>query len=303
VNGVLTVYTEDFEVLNELHGLQEARQIFLYPGFVFVITGEGFIEKFDSETLELLGSYMIGQPSPAGYSLCAFSPRENTLYVTGSLGNIIEVSIPDCSVVDEFTVCSSPTGISATNTYPAYLYVIDGSTNTVLVVRCSTNTLAAYKEIVGETFCIETSESDTTLVGTEVGCCVLCLSPSGALYTSNPQALNSEFHELEYFAWSGVFAAVTSGTLGVIEVIEDPELHTPAIAWDPVVSIAGTYHMLACDQNRYCYVASYLGNSVFRLIQFDMTFRCVTDQIDIIGNPLDFAVSGNGLIYVLSQEN
>lgn len=302
-SGVLTVYTENFEVLKEVHGIEEARQILVCPGFVFVITGEGTIEKYDSETLELLGSYMIGQPSPAGYYLSAFSPRESTLYVIGSLGNVIEVSIPGCSVVDEFSVCSSPTKISVSNTAPAYLYVSDGLTNNIHVIRCSTNTPAGSRELVGGILCIEASESDTVLVGTELATYLLYFRSSGELYSSASGTAGGDFRDLEYFPWYNAYAAVRSSSLGVLEFIEDPDLHIMILTWGGEYSIAGTNHLLSCDPDRYYYVVSIIDNNIFRIVQYDMAIRNISSQIDVNGIPLDVSVSGSGLIYVLSLEN
>lgn len=301
VSGTLTVYSEDFSVVAQLQGIEEARNLLIYPGYVFVVKGDGYIDKYSSETLELLGSYKIGQPSPAGYSHSAYSPSENSLYIVGSVGNIIEVSIPDCSVVDDFNVCPSPFHISASNTSPAYLYVSDGSSNAIWVVRAINNNPVDSWVFPAGITCIEASESDTTLVGTELGTYRLEFLPSGGL--TGVYQLTESLLAIDYFPWDHNFAAVTGQSIGIVEIIIDPVTLLPALFFGYDSYIEGYNYVLACDIDRYAYVLSYLGENTSRIVKYDMTFHEISEQFEFSGIPLDMDVSGSGLIYVLTMEN
>ena len=301
VCGTITVYSEDFTVVAQLQGIEEARKLLIYPGFVFVVKGDGYIDKYSSETLELLGSYKIGQPSPAGYYHCAFSPSESSLYVVGSVGNIIEVSIPDCSVVDDFNVCASPVHISASNTNPAYLYISSGTSNTVWAVKASTNNPVDSWEFPGGITCIEASESDTTLVSTEYGTYRLQFLTAGGL-TAIGQ-LSECLLAIEYFPWYECFAAVNAYQIGIVKTVIDPATLLPFMFFGYEFSIEGYNHILACDNDRYAYVLSYLGENMSRIVKYDMAWEQIVEQFDLNGIPLDMDVSGSGLIYVLTMEN
>lgn len=299
--GTLTVYSENFDVVKQIQGIEEARQLLVYSSYVFVVKGDGYIDKYSSETLELLGSYKIGQPSPAGYSHCAFSRGKSSLYIVGSVGNIIEVSIPDCSVVDEFSVCSSPFLISASKTNPAYLYVSDGASNTVWVVKASNNSLVDSWRFPGGITCIEASESDTTLVGTEFGTYRLEFLSSSRI--TGVYQMPYEFTAIDYFPWNNSFAAVTEDYIGIIEIAIDPATLLPALFFSFKSPIGGYNHILACGNDRYAYAVSYMGENFSRIVKYDMVSHEIAEQFDFSGVSLDIDVSGSGLIYVLTMEN
>ena len=306
VEGTLTVYTEDFAVVGQIQGIEEARQILVYPGYVFVLKGTGYIDKYSSDNLEFLGSYKIGQPSPAGYSRLAYSPNEQTVYVIGPQANIIEISIPECLVVDEFIVCSAPSILSASSTSPAYLYVGDGASSTVWAVRGSSNIPVDSWVFPAGLICIEASEIDTTLVSTEVGVFAMEFLVSGGLRAH--QVITSDCVSMEHFPWYGNFAAVTPGggisppRIRTIEIEFDPELMEDAFFFSAGKSLQGSNHILGCDSDRYAYVVSYLGGGVSRLVRFDMAFQDIDNEFDLSGVALDMDVSGSGLIYLLTME-
>lgn len=301
VCGTLTVYSEDFAVVGQVQGIEQARKLLVYPGYVFVVKGDGYIDKYSSETLQLLGSYKIGQPSPAGYFQCTFSPRESSMYVVGSVGNIIEVSIPSCLVVDDFSVCASPSEISASSTSPAYLYVCDGASSTIWIVKASSNiTMDSFKLPAG-ILSIEASESDTTLVGTDVGTYRVEFLVSGGLTAVHQ--LPVKLVSIKYFPWYGNFAAVSEGAIGIVEVVVDPGTLLPALTFNYQRLIQGTSHLLAGDNDRYAYVLSYMGENMGIIEKYDMAFHEISERVNISGIPLDMDVSGSGLIYVLTMEN
>ncbi|MEA3266163.1 MAG: hypothetical protein U9P42_04395, partial [Candidatus Fermentibacteria bacterium] len=122
--GLHVIAPEDFTVISTISDMPGARSLMIYPGNIFIASTEGFIYRYDSETLELVEAYQVATPSPAGFSQMVYCSLKNTAYLISSLGKILEVSLPECTVIDEFSVCESPTKL-ALGPGSEYLFVAD----------------------------------------------------------------------------------------------------------------------------------------------------------------------------------
>ncbi len=104
--------------------------------------------------MTLVEECIVGSPSPSGFTQMALNTRNNSAYLIGSLGQIVELSLPDCTVKDVFTVCQSPVVIAVAPGNPPYLYVGDGPSYSINQVSAITNTLLTTEESFYNINCI-----------------------------------------------------------------------------------------------------------------------------------------------------
>lgn len=297
----LTIYSQDFTVLKQIQGIEEARSLVVYPGLVFILRGNGYIDKYDSETLELIGSYPIGQSSPTGYSNVTYCSSKGSIYVVGALGNIIEVSVPDCQVVDDFSICPWPSMLSVSRTSPAYLYVVEGSSSKLWAVKCSSNSTVGSWTSSSGIVSVEASDSDTTLLSTDMGTYMMEFQTGGGFTSRYLQY--STYLDMEYSQWYHHFAVVGAESIGLIGIVIDPVTLLPIMETIDSQPIEGAGHLLSCDDDRYAFLASYMGENIIRMVKYDMALYTISELFETSGIPIDMEVSGSGLIYLLSMED
>ncbi len=301
VSSSLTVYSGDLEVISQVTGITGGVQTLIRPGLVYVVTTDGEMLKYDSETLELLDTYIIGVASAAGYSILEFSPAENSVYIVGATGKILELALPECEVTDEFSVCQFPVAMSISTTIPSILYVADGVTDQVFAVRASTNSLVGTGLINWPVTCIEASNTDTTLIGTED--CFYRASFREGSQMRIAAGLSGSWTDIAFCEKLDAYAGMKSSNLGVVEMVYDPDLGIEVLDFVDGVSVGGNNHMLSFDGERYVYLLSYMGDSVSRILKYDMAFRQIVSEEYISGFPMAVQASSSGLVYVLVVED
>lgn len=305
--GLTVLSPDDFSVVGTVTGLSNPRCMLVYPGYLFVISTDGVLYRVDTETLEITGEFTIGASSSAGYSKIEFSPREGNAYLIGAQGKIIEVSLPGCQIVDEFSVCPAPIDLAVTGGYPGYLWVADGSENSIHQVKLDNNddyyTLNYPQEYAFR--CMEASiYDDSLLVGTSI-----LVSRVEALA---PGSIRSGFMLDTMMGLSGLcripndsnFVVVNSGgnQIGELCPYDRNTYPSPPPRFYNDDPIEGSlFHVVAANDNHHVFAFGYLNGGMSRLYRYSYIYPFgINDHTDVSGYPLDIEVSGTGLIYILT---
>ncbi len=301
----LRVYSpSDLSLIASYPEMTSPRSMMITPGMVFVASTEGVVYAFDSQTRELLGEHVVGAPSASGYSAMVHSPSEGTAYLAGTTGMILELSLPDCQVIDEFSVCSSPFDLAVSNGFHGYLWIADASSNTIFQVKLSDNSLAGQKAFL-ETEIIQCIEpiwsSDSIMVGTSSLVYRVWNSGSGGLVRTFLTDAMGSFSTLDAIVNTLQLTAVMDSRLGVLYPFAYDTI-PPEPSFKKFVQIEGSLHRAGdAGDGQHAFALTYLGNLTCRLWKY---FYVGSGEIlfssDIPGYPLDMQVSGGGDIYVLS---
>ncbi|MCK5036083.1 MAG: hypothetical protein KAS73_09350 [Candidatus Sabulitectum sp.] len=309
--GLHVIAPEDFSVISTISDMPGARSLMMYPGNIFIASTEGLIYRYDSETLELVEAYQVALPSPAGFSQMVYCSLKNTAYLIGSLGNILEVSLPECTVIDEFAVCQSPTKL-ALGPGSEYLFVADGPSKRIHQVSIDNNHAYDNVGIYFNIYCMEPSPNpDSMLVGTSAGIDLIeVISPTDIRGTRLYQG--GAFFALASVPDDTIYVGVkkplygageVAVSVGIVDVFIPEFADPPPPEFYETIEIEGTGHLLAMGKDwQHAYVLSYLGDNTSRLISYNYRFSETPQELDLPGFPLDLKVSGNGVIYVLTTE-
>jgi len=310
-SGLSVISPVDLSLVASFPDMINPRCIMLYPGTVFAASTEGTVYRFDAESYTLTGEYNVGVSSPAGYTQMVFSPVENTAYIIGSMGRLLELSIPECQVIDEFTLCSSPVEMAVTAGVLGYLWVVDGTSNTVYQVDIGTNqshhsiSFPGYCTIK----CIEPSGyyQDSLLVGTSLITYKLeALSEGGIRATYVPDLFQSCV-SLCSIPYDSNFVAVVGNypyVIGELCAYDDSFYIDPPPRFYNTDQLTGDNVITAAANDyKHVYALSYLGDGVSRLSSYSYIAPYgINGYADFQGYPVDMKVSESGNIYVLTYE-
>lgn len=304
----LRVYSpEDLSLVASFPEVTAPRSMMIVPGMVFVASTEGIVYSFDAETRELIAQHQVGPASASGYGRMVFSPTEGTAYLIGATGKILELSIPDCEVLDEFSLGTSPFDLEVTAGNPGYLWVADASSNTIYQVRLSDNLNLANTHFYG-TQIVQCMEglwgTDTLIVGTSDLVYRVEVMAAGGIRKTYLN-ITGTFTALGAIANSAYLTAVRQTTLGMTLGMLEPyaNMTVPTVPYfTGTVSVTGTLHRTADARDyNHSVVLSYLGDLTCRLSLYHYWDpEGIVKSVDIQGYPLDMQVSGGGDIYVLS---
>ena len=301
----LRVYSPvDLSLVASYPEMISPRCIMIIPGMVFVASTEGRVYSFDSETRELTGDYQVGAPSASGYGRMVHSPSEGTAYLIGATGKILELSIPECQVLDEFSVCSSPFDLEISMGFHGYLWVADAYSNSIFQVRLSDNKLFGQKEFMDTEViqCIDALwASDTLIVGTSSLAYRVWNPGSGGLVRTFLADVAGSFQSLDAIWSTDCMIAVKDNLLGVLKPFSFYTV-PPEPSFTREVCIEGSLHEAGyAGDSQHGFALGYLGDMTCRLWKY---YYVGSGEIlfseEIPGYPLDLKVSGGGDIYVLS---
>ncbi len=302
--GLHIISPEDFSTVSTITGISGARSLLIYPGNIFIASTEGIIYRYNSENLELVEEYQIDSPSPAGFSQMVYSTLENTAYLTGSTGKILEIGMPDCTVLDEFCICQSPVKL-ALGRGSNYLFVADGPSNRIHQVAIKSNRPYDSASIYFTINCMESCpSSDSMLVGTSSTINMIeVLSPTiirnTTVYELSP---GESCMALAAVTDDSIFVGVLGNHIGIVDAFTAIQFPPPPIFYGGV-KIEGNSHFIAMGQDwQHAYVLSYLGDYTSRLVSYNHSSHTISQEVQIPGYPLDLKVSGNGVIYALTTE-
>ncbi len=301
--GLHIISSVDLSTTSTITGIPGARSLLIYPGNIYVASTEGIVYHYDSESLDLIGEAQVGSPSPAGYYPIVLNGGDNSAYLVGTTGNILELSLPDCIVRDVFSVCQFPVALAVAPGNPPYLYVGDGPTNTVSQVSTRSNRLLESVDLQYEVICIEAGwYADSLLVGTSGPAFFIEEYGPSNLLVVDASGL-SHCQSLASIPNDSNFVAVTRSQVGVVQFISDPVPGEPMIEFVGNIDIQGTNHLVAIGGDwQHAYVLSYIGDFTSRLISYNYVFKQIDQIVEIPGFPLDLKASNSGNIYVLTYE-
>jgi len=303
-SSLVTLSSVDLSVTSVFQEVTSPRCIMVCPGYVFIASTEGKVYSFSTAGRELTGESIVGAPSPSGYSGMVYSPDEGTAYLIGAAGKILELSIPDCLVIDEFTVCASPAELEISPGNPGFLWVADPTENTIHRVNLQTNASYGQVNYSGETLfqCMEASFArDTLLVGTSYLVYRLEVLESGGLRSTFIDGLTGSFEDISAIPGEAFYIAVVSDMIGVLYPYGDYTF-SPSSSFTAYDALEGDLHQTAAGSDSvHAYVLSYLGGGISRISSFSCGEDIGIDRyVDLEGYPLDIEVSEEGDIYVLA---
>jgi hypothetical protein len=162
--SVLSAY--DLSVEYTIDDVRNASSICATTQYILVATTDGIVLKYDFDTYQLLDSCSVGPASPSGYFEMEYSSYENTAYLVGAFGNIIELAPPDYGIKDIFSICEDPIDIETAKEIP-FFYVAEPVDNRIYEVRAETNGVVRYCTLYSTPVCMTIDQDeDTILVGT-----------------------------------------------------------------------------------------------------------------------------------------
>ncbi|MCK5841945.1 MAG: hypothetical protein KAH31_07250 [Candidatus Sabulitectum sp.] len=306
-SGVLHVLSPaDLSTIHTIPGITAARSLLLYQYGFLVTTTEGKVLSYTYDSYDLVGEYTVGLPSASGYHQIAYSSIEKTAYLIGSMGRILELSLPECSVLDEFHICESPVTIVIADG-SNYIFVADGPSNQIYQVSIENNTAYTSVPVDFNINCIEPGQNpDSILVGTSGGINLLEILGPGSLRNtiqSEPVPCTALAAVPGDTIFVGVKGYPGDYSVGVVDVINS-QVHNPTLPeYYGEVDLTGNSHFisLAVDST-HAFVLSSVGNTMSRLVSYNYSTFTMDQQTDLSGFPLALKVSEDGIIFVLTTE-
>lgn len=313
--GLQVFSANDFSPLMVIPDIPGARSLLIYPGNIFVVSTEGKIFRYDSETTELIEEYQIAAASAAGFSEIVYCSKNNSAYLIGAHGNILEISLPDCTVLDEFSVCQAPVKLALASG-SRNLFVADGTTSRVFQVTTSNNSVPGSVELffnihLMEVLPVTSSQiTDSMIVSTTDGLSMVEAWGPGNLRSFYLEKYsNHAFLEFAAVPYDSFFVAIyhsishdyySVGTYRLTVPYVTPPA-PPALKFFGQQRISNNVNMLSMgNDNQHAYVLSYLGDNTSRLSAYNYRTYEITREVEIPGYPIDIKVSGGGNIYVLT---
>lgn len=302
-NGQLHIISAgDLSTINTISGISGARSLLIYPGNIFIASTAGVVYRYDSQTLAFVGEYQVDSPSPAGFFQMAMDQSASTAYLIGNQGKIVKFSLPDCIVLNVFSVCQSPVALAIAPGSPSYLYVGDGPTNTINQVSTGSNAVLASHDLEYPIRSIAVGlYADSIVVGTSIGTYLVEERGEGNLRVTivSPNSCSS----IDDIPGDTIYVVTTGHKVGVLKFYKDPAPGNPSAEIVGMVEVEGISHFVAAGYDwQHSYVLSYIGDNTSRLISYNHAFYRIDQQVEIPGFPLDLKVSGSNVIYALTYE-
>ena len=306
-SGVLYILSpDDFSVITEISNIPEARSLLVYPDGLLIATTRGMVHSYSLDTYDLIGEYAVGSASPAGYSQMAYSSIEETAYLIGSTGKLLEIDLPECEVLDEFSVCQSAVVLVVPDN-SSYIFVVDGPSNRLHQLSIENNYPYTSVPVYFTVNCLEPGQNtDSMLLGTSRGINLVEILAPGVLRNT---IQNEPVPCLALAAVPGdtIFVGVKGYpgdySVGVVDVINSLVHIPPLPEYYGQVGITGSSHFLSIAQDStHAFVLSSIGESASRLVSYNCSTYTIDQQIDLQGFPLDLKVSEDGIIFVLTAE-
>lgn len=296
--GEVVVLSSDLTVAGVISIPDGPASILVYPGHILVATIEGIILDFDSESLEKLGEYQVGPPSPSGYSEMIYSPVKGSVYLLGSYGNILELDLPECTVTDMFSVCQMPVHMVSGGPDSPYIFVSDGGTNEVIRILASTNVPSGSLDFNKSIRTMAPMDEDNMFVATGGKTEIISELAAGYLisipmYPEEAQGIGPIWNR-EYTA------AIFSGNIGILHQHLNPDSTEYTWSFEQTCPVEGSSFLLRCNEILHANVVSYTGGGECLLSSYDYTTGNIFHQVELNGFPIDMEVSQAGNVFVLT---
>lgn len=305
--GLHVISPSNLTVVQTLHGIDGGSSICVPNSEIFLVaTTNGTLLRYNSSTLEQTGVFAVSQPSSMGFFDMIYSPMEDNVYLIGSPGNIIEVDLPDCEVLDIFSVCATPVDLLRGEDRP-FLYVADASSETIVEVCIENNSRSRICYLKSAPVCMAADqEPDTLLVGTVNGVDLLTTHTTGAIFRMTFKD-TPPMSAVATIPGDTVLCAVMSfqsaDRVVTIPAYFPSEPGPGFQIWTGAVPLEGDNHTIFAGRDGiHAYVLSYLGDSVSRLVSYNVDSYSIDGELDLPGYPIDLEVTAEGYILALTTE-
>ena len=306
-SGALYILSpDDFSVITKISSIPEARSLLVYPDGLLIATTRGMIHNYSLDSYDLIGEYTVGSPSPAGYMQMTYSSIEETAYLIGSMGKLLEIDLPECEVLDEFSVCQSPVEFVVPDN-SSYIYVCDGPSNRLYQLSIENNSPYTSVPVYFTIHCLEPGQNpDSMLMGTSRGINLVEILAPGVLRNTiqnEPVPCIALAAVPSDTVFIGVKGYPGDYSVGVVDVINS-QVHIPPLPeYYGQVGLTGNFHFLSiATDSTHAFVLSSNGESASRLVSYNYSTYTIDQQIDLQGFPLDLEVSEDGIIFALTAK-
>jgi hypothetical protein len=302
--GVIVLSSSDLSSIASMEAVEGARSICTTPDYVIVAATTGSVFVYDIETLQLLGRYAVGDPSSSGYFEIEYSSQENTVYLVGRLGNILELDVPGMGLRDMFSVCESPIDIEIADNKP-YLYVACSSSDRLMEVRIENNGLSRSCQLEQTPVCMAIDQSeDSILVGTP-GAAELVTTGDAGIIRRRAMDRLSRIMAVEAVPGDTVLCSVFDKYTGLrVGII----LHYfPPYGVSYLVTgyrqLQGNTPTLCVDQaGSHAFVLTYTEAQSCSLVSYDCHSYTIDSRRELGGFPLDMDCRGGRLFVLTTQD-
>jgi len=303
-SSVTFISTSDFSIVDTIEGIEDGRCISSINGTLFFVYNSlGRLYRINSGEMVIDTSFVIdtGSGQPA-FDMTSPPPR-SSLFVLGSGGKIVHVSIASSTVVGTFSPGPSTVALCSSRSMPyAMIYAVDGQDNFVREINPASYNIERSDSLRLTPSCVTMAlNGDSLLVGSEADEAYSFVELSSTSMNARPAvgiggAVNDvvPFNSSEMCYFASLPEWGTSS--GRIERIELP---TPSHRGG--YSIAGNPVKVSADNNGiYVFVLSNTGSGTCLVTVIDEFHGLVAAEIPINGYPWDMVVHGEYLVVLTS---
>ncbi|RKZ06353.1 hypothetical protein DRQ25_14110, partial [Candidatus Fermentibacteria bacterium] len=268
--GINIIHTPDLSVVYTIENISGARSLCIIDDYYLVATTEGTLIRFDLATHQQTGVFTIGSPSSAGYFEIEYSPTENSVYIIGALGQIVELQVPDMELIDNFSICETPVDIEldADIENPNF-YVAAATLPRILEVKKKNNGVSRSCNLPVSPICMAIGQ-DTILVGTLAETEIVSIR-AGVMRRRRMSHFPGIL-AIETVPTDTTFCAVFDLSTDRVAIILNyfPNIVSPSPLWIGQKSLDGNIHYMCAEPDgSHVYVLSYLGDNTSRLVSYN----------------------------------
>lgn len=296
--GLFVLDPDNLEILGTIAGVEGARAICSAgdQGVFFVSSSTGGLYRFDSGTMSLDTSFVIGPGGSSGYGSMAYTGWKNSLYVVGALGNIIEVNAANGELRDDIGSVPSP-GLITPSRNGQHIYVSSPLQKRVFGLSTQTNAIHwnwVY-DLTPTVTGMNTGFPDTLLVATTDASGKAYMQPcsnSPGRKGYLPQSSDIEGSEL----WGYMFAAHPrySSSFGTVSVIDSL---FPALSILRTITVPGNPVCLEMSRDQMSlFILSATQSGDCTLYSYEMNQFSLEKSVDLPGAPAGMILAGDRLV-------
>ena len=303
-SSVTFISASDFSIVNTLEGIEEGRCICsINSALFFVYSSSGRLYRIDSGEMVIDTSFVIdtGSGQPA-FDMTSPPPR-SSLFVLGSGGQIIHISVASNTVVGIFSPGPSTVALCSSRSMPyAMIYAVDGQDEYVREINPSSYNVERSDLLMLNPSCVTMALSeDSLLVGSEVdGAYSFVSLDTGPMFARPAKNMGTAvsdvtpFNSEEGYDFASLpYRGMSSGRVEKIELPEPSSRGGYSVSGNPV--------KVSADSNgQYLYVLSNTGSGTSLVTVIDELYGQVVAEIPISGYPWDMAVHGEYLVVLTS---
>ena len=294
-SSITLISTSDFSIVSTLQGIEDGRVICSVDNsLVFVYSSSGRLYRIDLDEMAIDTSFVIdtgsGQPAFGMTS----PPPGSSLFVLGSGGQIIHVSIASNSVAGVFSPGPSTVALcSSHSASDTMIYTVDGQDNYVREIDPSSHSIIRSDVLWLTPSCITIAlDGDSLLVGSEVDEAVaFVILNMGPMYARPPLDVSKAVNDVIAFPSEDEYYFAScpewgSGSGSVVKIERPQAANRFGVDGHPV-------RLAADNPGHYLFVLSNTGSGSCLVTIIDEWFGGVVAEIPINGYPRDMVIHGD----------